>query len=697
MSKNSRSGSTADCLTIELAMDAVRVAEVQQRPDARVAHSAVESLPRDLWGSLADRRQELAGAIKRAVAGSGTSRRRAVVSLPRQLVMVRLARLPRADAAQMRGLVAFEAQQHILFPIDDVVLDYAQVKETSITEANTHDDLQPVLLAAAQRRIINEVMAAVAAAGLSVERLTVSTLALAEHARESTGTIAVVTAEPAEAQVSVVADGAPLFSRAANLPQATDLNALETDLAGEIARSLAAFSTEFRQARIDAVWLAGSAAAAPGGSAMAQRLESVLELPVTILQSPLVRAGDHEGIRCAVSVGAAAQDGAQAIAGVNLMPQDEIEHRRRRRQALAGRLSIAGFAVALVVVVALARAWLVNSAAEHKADLAANNELAQSQKALGAVQAAHDADSAITTDMASVLDYKHPAVDVITAVGAALATHKDLWLTQFAFDRKSGVVIQGECKSALAATGLLIQLQRTGAFTDVQLGYLRDAAQQNGGAPVNSPATSAPVQQSVLPGGGPLPGMTNRLPTSSPAAPAGAGASTGNPRRRRFGGFPGGIPSGGGGFGGTAFMPGGFGGNRRRFGGGRGPGGGAPTASLVANAPAAKTGAAATPVTPPAAAPVAPPPVVPQVAAPPPSPPTNIMTTFQITMKLVPGATIGLPEPPAPRPAVSKRTASASAHSLSTVTHSGATPVVMPAPRHAATANSAPSRTKHAH
>ncbi|MDE2207760.1 MAG: pilus assembly protein PilM, partial [Armatimonadetes bacterium] len=382
MSRNARSGSAADCLTIELAMDAVRVAEVQQRADARVARSAVESLPRDLWSSLVDRRSELAGAIKRAVVGSGTSRRRAVVSLPRQLVMVRLARLPRADAAQMRGLVAFEAQQHILFPIDDVVLDYAQVKETSITEANAHDDLQPVLLAAAQRRIINEVMAAVTAAGLSVDRLTVSTLALAEHARESTGTIAVVTAESGEAQVSVVADGAPLFSRAANLPQATDLNALETDLAGEIARSLAAFSTEFRQARIDAVWLGGAAAAAPGGTAMAQRLESVLELPVTLLESPLVRAGDHDGIRYAVSVGAAAQDSGAAIAGVNLMPQDELEHRRRRRQAFAGRLGVAGAAVALVLVVVIARAWLINSAAAHKADLAANNQLAQSQKAL---------------------------------------------------------------------------------------------------------------------------------------------------------------------------------------------------------------------------------------------------------------------------------------------------------------------------
>ncbi len=130
---------------------------------------------------------------------------------------MRFVRLPHAPPEAMRGMVEFEAQQYVLFPLDDVILDYHVVTTPMDAAGLGADDMDTVLLAAARRSLIDDIMAVFDRAGLELLQLSVSALALAENARDSLEPTALIDVEPGELDVAVVADGQILFTRASAL------------------------------------------------------------------------------------------------------------------------------------------------------------------------------------------------------------------------------------------------------------------------------------------------------------------------------------------------------------------------------------------------------------------------------------------------------------------------------------------------
>ena len=118
---------------IDLGSASVRVAEVEMTGEGggRILRKGKAELPAIVWNNLPTHGSSLTLALREALASAGISEKNVTVGLPRRLVTLRQVRLPHAPPDQLRSMVAFEAQQYILFSVEDVILDYFIIPETA--------------------------------------------------------------------------------------------------------------------------------------------------------------------------------------------------------------------------------------------------------------------------------------------------------------------------------------------------------------------------------------------------------------------------------------------------------------------------------------------------------------------------------------------------------------------------------------
>lgn len=493
---------TGSCVAINLGATVVRAVEVEwiktgsDTTSGRVVRMGTASLPSEAWNDLVASREAFAAAIREALQAGGISARSVVADLPRRLVTVRFARLPHAPPEQMRSMVAFEAQQYILFSLDEVILDYHVLPELTGFTSGGGDDMDTVLLAAARRTLVAELTAIFDQAGVELERLSVSALALAEHIRDALEPTAIIHIEPGEMDVAAVADGHLLFTRASALhtenvlPEVALRRVME-----EVARSFTAYQNEFRHQPLAHIYLAGSGAPGLEPEASERMLSDVLGMPVTYLHPRLL---DPSHLSYATAVGVALQTRSDSIAPINLYPNERAVQRaqqaKKQRGILAAALlvilAIGGVSVAMSQWEARNKAW--------KATVRANQALNEVTAQVEARKKSYTRLQELENDLKSGLDRAHPAVDVLAALDHALPPSAAIWLTQFAFDRGGLITLRGETKSEAAATDLVLSLQRTGAFADVKLGYLGDTEDTNNrSAPPAPGATGRPARATL--------------------------------------------------------------------------------------------------------------------------------------------------------------------------------------------------------
>src|SRR5262249_47921608 len=155
---------------------AVRVVEVHWSSATdgdggpRLLKRGAAPLPPDVWHDIAANRDTFAAAIQAALNSAGIAAKSVVACMPRRLVTLRFPRLPHAPPEQMRGMVMFEAQQYILFSLDEVILDYHVVSEPFGGMASD-DEMETVLLAAVRRSTIAALMSVFDRAGLELQQL----------------------------------------------------------------------------------------------------------------------------------------------------------------------------------------------------------------------------------------------------------------------------------------------------------------------------------------------------------------------------------------------------------------------------------------------------------------------------------------------------------------------------------------------
>ena len=99
----------------------------------------------------------------------------AVICVSGQNVFSRFVKLPPVDKDKVAQIVAYEAQQNVPFPIEEVVWDYQLI-------GSSEEELD-VMLAAIKGDIVEELTRAVSAAGLSPELVDVAPMALYNAAR----------------------------------------------------------------------------------------------------------------------------------------------------------------------------------------------------------------------------------------------------------------------------------------------------------------------------------------------------------------------------------------------------------------------------------------------------------------------------------------------------------------------------------
>lgn len=499
-------------VAIDLGCHSVRVVEVEwsgPREAGRILRRGAAPLAGDPWSDTSASVERLSTAIRQAVAAAGVSPRNVVACLPRRVVTVRFAKLPPAPPEQMKEMVTFEAQQYILFSLDEVVLDYSILGETNLRPDAHDDDLGTVLLAAARRSVVADVLAAFDRAGVDVARLTVSALALAEHGADFQQPVALVDVEPGDMDVAVVSGGRVLYTRAGAV--GTNLAGQEGayQVASETARSLAAFETEYRRQAVATVALSGSAAADTNGALIRERLAEATGVPVELLASRWLPEGDLDALGYAAAVGAARQSRPGALAQINLVPKERSEQKTRlartRRRQIA---TVVGILVVLVGGTALRNAMAQRADLERRT-VDANKRYNTVAAVLADRQSSYDKTDAQSEDLNAGLDRSHPAVDVLVGVNRALPPATTLWLNQFNLDRKGTLILRGETKSLAGPTDFDERLQQCGLFLDTRLDYVRDA--ETNGQTDTVPATG---------GVAPLPGMGATPAAMSPATAA---------------------------------------------------------------------------------------------------------------------------------------------------------------------------------
>ncbi len=113
--------------------------------------------------------------LKTFVNKNGLRGRSAQVGVSNQKVIVRNIEMPEMTEAEMIGAIEYQAQDYIPIPVEDAVLDFQILGRHIDAEGQPR---QEVLLVAAQRGMIDTLLASLKHAGLKVSGVDVSSLAL---------------------------------------------------------------------------------------------------------------------------------------------------------------------------------------------------------------------------------------------------------------------------------------------------------------------------------------------------------------------------------------------------------------------------------------------------------------------------------------------------------------------------------------
>lgn len=114
-------------------------------------------------------------AIKNLWRSVGLRSKEVSIGVSNQKVIVRLIDLPFMDKDELAGAIQYQAQDYIPIPVEDAVLDF-QILGDYMTPSDEH--MMEVLLVAAQRDMIANVVAAVEGAGLRLASIDVTAFAL---------------------------------------------------------------------------------------------------------------------------------------------------------------------------------------------------------------------------------------------------------------------------------------------------------------------------------------------------------------------------------------------------------------------------------------------------------------------------------------------------------------------------------------
>jgi len=284
------------------------------------------------------REARVATALKQLLDEKKPSAQQAVISISGKSIFFRAVKLPPVAPDKLELTIAHEAVQNIPFPIDEVIWDSHTV--------NTSESEPDVILVAAKADLVEGLVHAVSATGLSVMRVDAAPVALANAVRHicSDTAVPLLLVDVGAGSSNVVfLDGARTFFRTLSV------NAAQEDgLFKEIERSIAFYRSQPEVGDPEQILLTGS-------TVDADKLQSCIRLPVSVLDlQPLVRTIDADSNGLAVLAGSAMGTPSESSISVDLMPESvKREKSRLRRQPWW--LACAGVIMLILAV------WIIGS------------------------------------------------------------------------------------------------------------------------------------------------------------------------------------------------------------------------------------------------------------------------------------------------------------------------------------------------
>ncbi len=248
---------------------------------------------------------ELPQAIRGLFADAGIKTRNVAVSLSGQSVIVRYIAMPKMSEEDLQSSLKYEAGKHIPFELDEVALDCVRLDSNDSPGSEEAADEMQVLLVAAKKDVLNELLSHVRAAALVPVAVDVDGFALGSAfelyaASQAGGEIlagvkALVDVGASKTSVNILEDGSSSFSREIYLagkdftdavsrrlgveqeegdrikqdPKGEDeevrdcLSPVMGDLVAEVHASLDYYENHHDRA-VDSVWVSGGSTRLPG-------------------------------------------------------------------------------------------------------------------------------------------------------------------------------------------------------------------------------------------------------------------------------------------------------------------------------------------------------------------------------------------------------------------------------------------------
>jgi type IV pilus assembly protein PilM len=364
----------------------------------------------------------VAAALKRLWAGGKFASNRVVVGVSSQRAMVRQVEMPPMSDGELRAALRFKIGEFLPIPVEQAVVDFAPLADTEGGGGSRR-----LLLVAAQRDVVREQFDTVRAAGLQVEAVDSSALALlravSPHRGGGDGGLQAVISVGAQLiTVAVREQGVPRFFRtvgggpeavpemsvtpgssqeapagarspARTQPTAARLPGAQTfeGIASEVRSSLEYFLTQSKADRYESVVLTGGGSLQAG---LAEALSAAVGVPVSTPEASVAvdaksigleqQALAEASVRWMTAVGLALW-GTDEFGKPSLVPAEVYAQQRQRRaiQGTAAALSVIALLLGGVYYNQTRTAQRVNSQLASSNSQAAN--LSQSIAKLGYV------------------------------------------------------------------------------------------------------------------------------------------------------------------------------------------------------------------------------------------------------------------------------------------------------------------------
>jgi Tfp pilus assembly protein PilN len=380
--------------------------------------------------------EQPATALRAELDSRRLAARGVALGLPRAAVTVKPVELP-AVGADTRAMVRFELERHLPFATEDAAFDFVPLTVAEPAEAPAAEGRR-VLLAAADRRVVDTALRIVQEAKLRPRTLTVAAHNLVALLRREAREHAVWIHRVEDTfDVLFVADRKVVMSRAISVVD-------DAALAAEIRRSFALV----RWRGCDAIWISGDAAAPAGPS----------DSPLADLGAPITAPPYATAARRALGAIDAGPRGALEVAlAVALAPSDPpldlLPESMRPFRVTRAQILTAGVAAAAVVLAV--GALMVPGYRDTKRLAVINADVARLDSEVRAVEG-----------MLKDLDGKRKLVTTIDGLEATALRPlpvmreltdllpNDAWLTLLSLDTK-GVELTGQANAASALIPLL--------------------------------------------------------------------------------------------------------------------------------------------------------------------------------------------------------------------------------------------------